>query len=113
MAVQDDKQGPTSKWEAQAVLGITEPSLERIWESWDCSWDRQDDNPGRGPAALPGAGLAALGQLLPPAAPCQPPAPQQGGSRDLALWQHMGLASLLKIKTGASHHRGDTWFIHV
>lgn len=35
LAVQDDKQGPNSKWEAQAFLGITEHSLERVWENWD------------------------------------------------------------------------------
>lgn len=104
MAMQGGKQGLTFKWEAQAFLEITEPSLERVWKSWDCSWDGQEDDPSRGPAALPGEGLAALEQLLPPAAPCQPPAPQQGGSRDLAMWQHMGLASLLKVKTGASPH---------
>lgn len=68
LALQDDKQGPGSQWEAQASLGITEPSLERVWENWDCSWARQDDDPGRG------AGLAAL---EPSAAPCRPLEPQQ------------------------------------
>lgn len=103
MAMQDDKQGPSSEREAQAFLGITEHSLERVWENWDCSWERQGNDPGRGPAALPGAGLAALDKMLPSAAPCRPPAPQQRRKQE-SVWQHTELVSLLKIKMEASHH---------
>lgn len=33
MAMQDDKQDPSSKWEAQTFLGKTECSLGRVWEN--------------------------------------------------------------------------------
>lgn len=59
----------------------------------------QGADPGRGPAAIPGAGLVALEELLlSPHTPRWGEAPQEEPSGNRAVWQQAGLVSLLKVK---------------
>lgn len=68
----------------------------------------QGADPGRGSAAIPGAGLLALEELLLSPASCSPCIPpwgealQEEPSGNQAVWQHIRLVSLLKIKMGAN-----------
>lgn len=84
-------------------------SLEKAWESWDCSRKRhcERDRSWQRFCSPPGAGLVALEKLLLSPAPRSPQTPRWGEAPQRAEWERSGMAArwvILKIKMGASHN---------
>lgn len=84
-------------------------SLEKAWESWDCSWKRHRvrDRSWQRSCSRPGAGLIALEELLLSPAPRSPQTPRWGEAPQRAEWEWSGVAArwvVLKIKMGAGRN---------